>query len=81
MLRSLLIAFALLTITPALRAQESPVELTGIGSAPIRLSSQSLAALPMAERDVTFETSKGPATRRYKGVLLWDCLLYTSRCV
>ncbi len=73
-LRSLLIAFALLTIIPALLAQEPAVELAGIGSAPIRLSSQSLAALPVAEREVTFETSKGPATRRYKGVLLWDVL-------
>lgn len=74
MLRPLLLAFALLTMTPALRAQEPPVELTGIGSAPIRLSTQSLAALPVVEREVTFETSKGPATRRYKGVLLWDVL-------
>ncbi|WP_306223964.1 hypothetical protein [Bosea beijingensis] len=74
MLRSLLLAFALLTITPALRAQEPAVELAGIGPAPIRLSTQSLAALPVTERDVTFETSKGPATRRYKGVQLWDVL-------
>lgn len=74
MLRTLLIALALLTIAPTLRAQEPAVELTGVGPAPIRLSSQSLAALPVAEREVTFETSKGPATRRYKGVLLWDVL-------
>lgn len=73
MLRTLIL-LALLTMAPALRAQEPAVELNGIGSAPIRLSAQSLAALPVAERDVTFETSKGPATRRYKGVLLWDVL-------
>lgn len=73
MLRALIL-LALLTAAPALRAQEPAVELTGIGPAPIRLSSQSLAALPVAEREVTFETSKGPATRRYKGVLLWDVL-------
>ncbi|WP_336812610.1 hypothetical protein [Bosea sp. MMO-172] len=73
MLRTLIL-LALLAIAPALRAQEPAVELTGIGPAPIRLSSQSLAALPVAEREVTFETSKGPATRRYKGVLLWDVL-------
>ena len=74
MLRPLLIALALLTISSALRAQEPAVALTGIGSAPIQLTPQSLAALPVAEREVTFETSKGPATRRYKGVLLWDVL-------
>lgn len=74
MLRSLLITFALLMMAPALRAQEPAVEIIGIGSTPIRLSSQSLAALPVAEREVTFETSKGPATRRYKGVLIWDVL-------
>ncbi|WP_377848869.1 hypothetical protein [Bosea sp. UC22_33] len=74
MLRSLLIAFALLMAPPTLRAQEPIVALVGISSAPIQLTAQSLAALPAAERDVTFETSKGPATRRYKGVLLWDVL-------
>ncbi|MBN9453994.1 MAG: hypothetical protein J0I42_18810 [Bosea sp.] len=74
MLRSLLITFALLMMAPALRAQEPAVEVIGIGSTPIRLSSQSLTALPVAEQEVTFETSKGPATRRYKGVLIWDVL-------
>lgn len=74
MLRPLLIALALLTMAPALHAQEPSVELIGIGSTPTRLSPQALAALSVAERDVTFETSKGPATRRYKGVLLWDVL-------
>lgn len=74
MLRSLLIAFALLAAAPALHAQEPAVALVGIGTAPIQLTTQSLAALPVAEREVTFETSKGPATRRYKGVLLWDVL-------
>jgi hypothetical protein len=72
LLRPLLIALALLTMAPALHAQEPAVELIGIGSTPTRLSPKALAALPVAERDVTFETSKGPATRRYKGVLLWD---------
>ncbi|MGX1742384.1 hypothetical protein ACWIEX_12585 [Bosea sp. NPDC055353] len=74
MLRFLLIAFTLLTMAPAVRAQEPAVALVGIGSAPIRLTAQSLAALPLAEREVTLETSKGSATRRYKGVLLWDVL-------
>lgn len=74
MLRSLLITLTLLAMTPALRAEQPAVEIIGIGSAPIRLSPQSLAAMPIAERDVTFETSKGPATRHYKGVLLWDAL-------
>ena len=74
LLRSLLMLLTLLTMGPVLRAEEPAVELTGISPAPIRLSTQALAALPVAERGVTFETSKGPATRRYKGVLLWDVL-------
>jgi len=73
-LRSLLIVIALLASPPLLRAQEPTVELLGIGANAIQLSPQSLAALPAAERDVTFETSKGPATRHYKGVLFWDVL-------
>lgn len=74
MLRTLLLLLALLSAAPAVRAQDPTIELAGIGSASTRLSSQSLSGLPVAEREVTFETSKGPATRRYKGVLLWDVL-------
>lgn len=74
MLRSLLILFVLFLAAPAVRAQEPTVELTGIGAAPIRLSPQALSSLPVAERDVTFETSKGPATHHYRGLLLWDVL-------
>ena len=74
MLRSLLIVIALLTSPPLLRAQEPAIELLGIGANAIQLSPQSLAALPVSERDVTFETSKGPATRHYKGVLFWNVL-------
>ncbi len=73
MLRTLVL-LALLTMAPSVRAQEPAVEIVGIGSAPIRLTPQALAAVPVAERDVTFDTSKGPATRHYKGVLLWDVL-------
>jgi len=69
-----LVLLALLAMAPAVGAQDPTVEVTGIGSAPIRLSQQALAAMPAAERDVTFETSKGPATRHYKGVLFWDVL-------
>ena len=74
MLRPLLLVLALLTMAPALHAEQPAVAITGIGTAPIQLTPQMLAALPVIERDVTFETSKGPATRRYKGVLLWDVL-------
>lgn len=74
LLRPLLILLALFAAVPVLRAEEPAVALTGIGSGPIQLTPQSLAALPVAEREVAFETSKGPATRRYKGVLLWDVL-------
>lgn len=73
MLRTLVL-LALLTMAPSVRAQEPAVEIVGIGSAPIRLTPEALAAVPVAERDVTFDTSKGPATRHYKGVLLWDTL-------
>lgn len=74
MLRSLLVLIVMLATAPILRAQEPAIEIVGIGADTIRLSSQSLSGLPVAERDVTFETSKGPATRHYKGVLLWDVL-------
>jgi VCBS repeat-containing protein len=74
LLRPLLILLALLTAVPALRAEEPAVALVGIGSAAIQLTPQALSAMPAAERDVTFETSKGPATRHYKGVLLWNVL-------
>jgi len=73
-LRSLLIVIALLTSPPLLCAQEPGIELLGIGASAIRLSPQSLSTLPVVERDVTFETSKGPATRHYKGALFWDVL-------
>jgi VCBS repeat-containing protein len=69
-----LVLLALLTMAPSVRAQEPAVEIVGIGSAPIRLTPEALAAAPVAERDVTFDTSKGPATCHYKGVLLWDIL-------
>ncbi len=77
MLRTLVL-LALLTMAPSVRAQEPAVVLTGIGSAPIQLTSRTLAAMPVAERDVTFATSKGPATRHYKGVLFWNVLQATK---
>lgn len=50
------------------------VELVGAGPAPVVLTAESLASLPSVEKEVSFQTSKGPSTGRYKGVLFWDVL-------
>jgi hypothetical protein len=73
-LRYLLISTALLLAATVARAQEPQIEVLGIGAAAIRLSPDSLSGLPVVEHDVTFQTSKGPSSRRYKGVLFWDFL-------
>lgn len=52
----------------------APIELTGIGSASITLSAGSLSGVPVVEKDVSFQTSKGPSNGHYKGVLLWEFL-------
>lgn len=69
---SLVVLFSL----PAVAQYAGPLkaELAGIGSRPIVLTPDALAALAPVEMDVTFQTSKGPSTGRYKGVLFWDVL-------
>lgn len=49
------------------------IELVGGGS-PVTLTLEELARLPQVEQEITFKTSKGMATARYKGPLLWDVL-------
>lgn len=39
---------------------------------PVEIALASLAALPQVEQDISFKTSKGMSTARYKGPLLWD---------
>ncbi len=65
---------ALLLALPAAAQYAGPLkaELTGISPAPIMLTPDSLAGLPPVEMEVTFQTSKGPSSGRYHGVLLWD---------
>lgn len=53
----------------------APVEITGIGAAPLKLSAESISGLPVVEKDVSFQTSKGPSSGHYKGVLLWEVLI------
>jgi len=50
------------------------IELLGIGQNPITLTPDTLKSLPVVEMDVTFQTSKGPSSGHYKGVLFWDVL-------
>lgn len=77
-----LIAAVLLLFMPAalLHAQSGggaaqSIELSLDQDAPkVVLTRESLAALPQIERDVSFETSKGPSSGHYKGVLFWDVL-------
>lgn len=65
-----LIAFVL----PAVAQDKFAVELLGVGDKTITLTPESLKALPPVEMDVTFQTSKGISSGRYKGVLFWDVL-------
>ena len=74
MLRYLLILVVMLTTTAVVRAQEVTIEVLGIAAQAITLSQQSLSGMPVVERDVTFQTSKGPSSGHYKGVLFWDVL-------
>jgi len=50
------------------------IELTGGATSPIALTPEMLAGLPQVEQDVTFQTSKGPSSGHYKGVLFWEVL-------
>ncbi|WP_137113619.1 MULTISPECIES: hypothetical protein [Mesorhizobium] len=50
------------------------VSLSGIGPNAISITPEVLTGLPMVERDITFQTSKGMSSGHYKGVLVWDVL-------
>ena len=76
----LLLIVVMIAFAPLARAQDAAakvdmIELHGIGSAPILLNPEILSKLPSVEKDVTFQTSKGPSCGRYKGVLFWDVLM------
>ncbi|MDQ6434808.1 hypothetical protein RB623_12195 [Mesorhizobium sp. LHD-90] len=78
MLRFLLIA-AMIAFAPLARAQDAAakidtVELIGIGPAPVLINPENLSKLPAVEKDVSFQTSKGPSSGHYKGVLFWEVL-------
>lgn len=68
-----LVALVLLAF-PAVAQEKFSVQLTGIGPQPITLTADALKGLPVVEMDVTFQTSKGPSSGHYKGVLLWEIL-------
>lgn len=59
---------------PAIAQDRFAVELVGVGQQAIALTPDTLNALPVVEMDVTFQTSKGPSSGHYKGVLFWDVL-------
>jgi len=69
-------AFAALLVivaAPALAQlrQAATFEFVG-GPTPLTMSLETLSALPQVEQEITFKTSKGTSTARYKGPLLWD---------
>jgi len=69
-----LVACAPLVAQAQTAAAPAAIELTGGATSPIALTPELLAGLPQIEQDVTFQTSKGPSSGRYKGVLLWEVL-------
>lgn len=69
-------AFAALLVivaAPALAQlrQAATFEFAG-GPTPLTMSLETLSALPQVEQEITFKTSKGMSTARYKGPRLWD---------
>lgn len=74
MLRSALILSLMLFGLATARAEPPPLELVGADAKTVAVSAEAVSKLSAVERDVTFATSKGPSTARYKGVLLWDVL-------
>jgi len=70
-------AFALLLLAaPAHADSAAPasIQLSKAGGTPVALTAESLSRLPALEQDVSFQTSKGIKSARYKGVLLWEIL-------
>lgn len=78
MLRGMrLAALGWLICGPALAG--TAVTLTGTDDPPVTLTPEVLAAMPVREQDVGFQSSKGPEHGHYAGVLLWDILAAHSR--
>lgn len=55
-------------------AAAEPAVLEGAVETPLTLDRATLDALPVQTVAVRFETSKGPESGTYRGVLLWDLL-------
>lgn len=76
LLRAAVFAFALSISAACAVAQSAPaapLQLT-IGDRGVALSLEQLSKLPQIDQEVTFKTSKGVSTARYKGPLLWEVL-------
>lgn len=74
-MRILAATICLLAFAPfemAETAQKASVELVGLDSKSTALTVETLSTLPQVEQEVTFKTSKGMLTARYKGPLLWE---------
>ncbi|MGE0279688.1 MAG: hypothetical protein AB7P20_03615 [Rhizobiaceae bacterium] len=69
-----LIACGPIAVLAQTTAPPATIELTGGTTSPIALTPDMLAGLPQIEQDVTFQTSKGPSSGHYKGVLFWEVL-------
>lgn len=76
MLRTTAVAAFLLfaLAAPAGAGGATPVQLSKAGGAPVALTAESLSRLPTLDQQVSFGTSKGIKSARYKGVLLWEIL-------
>lgn len=71
--RLLALVVLLAFLLPAAAQDEKfAVEVVGVGGQPFTLTPENLSGLAPVEMEVTFETSKGPSTGRYRGMLLWD---------
>lgn len=71
----------LFALAPAgVLAQSAPpaqIEISGVSSkGPITV--EQMEALPQVEQEVTFNTSKGVSTAKYKGPLLWEVVKATK---
>ncbi|MBU3030272.1 hypothetical protein [Paracoccus marinaquae] len=68
-------ALSVMLIGPApVAAQVIRAELTGPDLVSAEITPETLAALPSREVETSFESSKGPQSGRYGGVLLWDII-------
>lgn len=65
---------SLLLALPAHAQDATTVTLTAPGVETVALTPESLAAMPMLDQQISFQSAKGPESAIYRGVLLWYVL-------